>query len=81
MPVTSAVVEGGAVLERLLDALDADMANAIRIGRRRLRGQLEGIERDARVPADDLRERGQRLVLDLDTQRAQAALFVGECGF
>ena len=50
-------------------------------GRRcRLGGELEGVEGDAGVAAHDAGQRRQRLVRDLDAQRAEAALLVGERG-
>src|SRR5438552_1390748 len=81
MPVAGAVVEGGAVLKRLLDPLDSHAPNAIAVGRRRLRGKLECIQRDPRVSADDLGKRRKCFVLNLDPHRGEPAFLVRERGF
>ena len=52
MPVAGLVVEGGAVLERLLDVGEGDVAHTLGIGFRGVDGELEGVEGDAGVAAD-----------------------------
>ena len=79
VPVAGAVVERGAVLERLFDVgRRSTSRDAVGVRRRRLGGELERVQGDAGVAADDAGQRRQRVVRDFDAQRAEAALFVGE---
>ncbi len=76
--LAGAVVQVGAVLERLFDELAGHLLDAVFVGPRRRRRQLEGVEGDARVAAGAAGQRLDRFVVERQLLAAKPALLVGQ---
>ncbi len=78
MVVAGAVVYDGFALDRFLRYLKGDMYNVVAVGFGRHRGDLECVQRAARVAVGVVRPMAARVVVEPDLHCTQPALFVGE---